>query len=294
MTVSCPPNCIQGTPLWNLYDVTEGNPEFCLYDSVITEFTDIAGFKIMYYRAKTDMDQLYGEDANQDFYDPIETKLFYEPTEEPMIINQFGWKNDDTIQYSLVPKGIFLRDVAGGDEAIIPKPGDVIKALWSGRNYEIVDLGDMQSIFLANRLVWEFILRPYRFSEESDKAEEIYRSTVDWTYIYIYPDGLTADVTYPDGTEALGVPVDTLGLDLTGVDCGVKYKRNKDGSVEVFDETLVYDEEKSPHPEHTGADGTTAPLEDKLPDAYGDDEFIEEESDKIDDYSDVDTSIFGY
>lgn len=294
MATTCPPNCIQGTPLWNIYDVTDTNPEFCFFESVIMEFADITGWKVLYYRAKSDMDQLYGEDANQDFYDPVETRLFYEPTDEPFVINQFGWKNDDTLQYSLIPKGTYTRDVGGGDEELAPIPGDVIHTLWDDRKYEIVDIGQKQSVFQGKRLVWEFILRPFRFSEESLKSEEIYRSEPDWTYIYIYPDGETADVTYPDGTEALGVPVDSLGLDLTGVDCGVKYKKNKDGSVEIFEETLVYDEEKDPHPTHTGADGTTAILEDKIPDQYGDDKIIEEESDEIDPYADVDTSIFGF
>lgn len=294
MATSCPPNCLQGTPLWSLYDVTDNNPEFCLYESVVSEYTDISGFPVYYYRAISNMDPLYGEDSNQDFTGPIETKLVYEPTEEPNIIDMFGIKSDDTLQYTLIPKANFSRDVASGDDTITPMPGDVIKTLWNNRNYEIVDIGSEQNIFMGKRLIWEFILRPYRFSEESTKAEEIHRSTIGVTYIYIYPDGLLADVTHPDGSIDVGVDVTTLGLDLTTLVCGSTYAKNSDGSIDVYNDTLVVEDEKDPHPEYTGQSNETAPLEDKISDNLGDGDWIETESDNIDNYGDVDTKIFGF
>lgn len=371
MAITCPPNCIKGTPLWSLYDVTDTNPEFCLYDSVVGEYTDIAGFPILYYRAKSKMDRLYGEDSNQTYYDPVETKLYYEPSDEPNVIDMFGIRSDETLEYSLIPKSTFTRDVGGsvqgvptsltsavggsgytpkqsvlttggtgeglrvdivttngavtnvkinsfnkgfgyltgdvitisggngnatftigstGTEDIGPMPGDVIKTLWNDRNYELVDIGAEQSIFMGKKLVWEFILRPYRFSEQSLAAESIHHSKVGWTYIYIYPDGEFADVTYADGTEVSMVPVDTLGIDLSELECGYKYNRNEDGSIELLEEELV-----TPTLDDEGNyQDTGKKLKDKSSKTYGDDAWIEVESDKIDNYGDVDTKMFGF
>ena len=371
MTISCPPSCIKGTPLWSLYDITDNNPEFCLYDSVVSEYTDIAGWPVLYYRAKTKMDRLYGEDSNQDYYDPVETKLYYEPSNEPNMIDMFGVRSDETLEYSLIPKSNFTRDVGGsvdgvpltidsavggsgyvpsesvlttggsgeglrvdivttngivtnikindfnkgfgyligdiitieggdqnstfriattGSEDIGPMAGDVIKTLWNNRNYEIVDIGAEQSIFMGRKLVWEFILRPYRFSEQSLFAEQIHRSRVLEKLIYIYPDGEFADVTYSDGTSVQMIPVDTLSLDLGGLECGYRYNVNEDGSVEMIENEVVVD----PLGDEDDYLDTETVLKDKNSKTYGDDAWIEVESDKIDDYGDVDSKIFGF
>jgi hypothetical protein len=137
-------------------------------------------------------------------------------------------------------------------------------------------------------------LRPYRYSEESISAENIYRGEVLWDYIYIYPDGLTADVTYADGTEETGVDVSTLGIDMTGVECGLKYKRNKDGSVEILEQAIVVETDAVPHENYNGTSGQAAPIENKIEDTFGDDDYVVTESQQIDDYGDVDTDIFGY
>lgn len=375
MAITCPPGCLKDVgPLWSLYDITDENPEFCLYESIMQEYVDIAGFPVLYYRAKSKMDRLYGEDSNQDFYEPVKTKLYYEPTNEQNVIDMFGIRSDETLEYTLIPKATFSRDVVGtvqgvpltlnvtnagsgytskqsvpttggtgtglrvdvvantsgvltkvkinsfnrgygytigdtitidfgGSDATfavatigtvdpIPMAGDVIKTLWNNRNYEIVDTGAESNTFGAKKLIWEFILRPYRFSEQSLKAEEIHRSAPAWNYIYIYPDGEFADVMYPDGTEVTGVPVDTLDIDLSVLECGYKYKRNEDGSVEAIEDTMVFEADDS-EGTHTGQSGT-ADLKDGSSRRYGDDSWIEVESNKIDDYSDVDSKIFGY
>lgn len=375
MATVCPPNCIKGTPLWSLYDVTDSNPEFCLYESIVGEYTDIAGFPVMYYRAKSKLDRLYGEDANQDYHDPVETKLYYEPTDEPNIIDGFGIRSDETLEYTLIPKANFTRDVGGTvsgvpvtltnafagtggyvsankvpttggtgtglyvdiiadanglitkieldssfnhgydyvvgdvititggngdatveigtikDQEIGPMAGDVIKTLWNNRNYEIVDVGAEQSIFQGRKLVWEFILRPFRFSEQSTKSEEVHRSVVDYEIITIYPDGEFADITYPDGTEAIGVPVDTLDIDMDVLECGSTYKKNPDGSYEIYNPVIVTDPDIGDEGDYLD---TGLPLKDKEADHLGDNDWVEVESDQIDDYGDVDTKFFGY
>lgn len=199
-------------PKWELYDLVS-NPEYSLFDSAIVEFTDISGIKIEYYirDSSIEMDTLYGESTETAYLSPKTTKLIYEPTEEISMTNTFGIISEEMIQYGFIPKTTFSRDVSGAYE---PTPGDVIKTLWNDRAYEIVDVGEEEKIFQLKKMVWEFILKPYRFSDTSDSAKAI-----------------TSDI----------------------------------------DSTL------------------TQPLT-----AYGDNEWIEKESDDIDDYTDVDESIYGF
>lgn len=285
------PSCFTGTPLWQLYDITDNNPEFCLYESVVSEFTDIAGFPVLYYRAKSNLDRLYGEDANQDYYQPIKTKLIYEPSEEPNIIDGLGIRSDETLEYASIPKALFLRDIGLGNTSIQPMAGDVIKTMWNNRNYEIVDLGAEQNIFMAKKLIWEFILRPFRFSEQSAKSEEIHRSEMGWKliWLYPYPDVGYADVTYPDGHQDIKVSTTTLGIDVETLRCGYKYRVMFDGSVDIYDEQLVTEPDYTNHPLY---ENTGKILETKEADNLGDNDFIEITSNAIDNYGDVDNIIF--
>lgn len=374
MALNCPPNCLKGTPLWNLYDVTDDNPEFCLFESLVAEYTDIAGFEVMYYRAKSKMDRLYGEDSNQDYYPAVKTKLYYEPTEEPNVIDGFGIRSDETLEYSLIPKLIFKRDVGGTIEGIPetisnafggtgyrssfkvdtsggtgtglcvdiiandidgrvknikinkfnsgdgytigdviriedgdlnayfqiaslttsdiqPMAGDVIKTLWNNRNYEIVDIGAEQSIFMGRKLIWEFILRPYRFSEQSLLAEEIHRSEVVYNQIHVHPDGEFVDITFPNGSEMTDVPINTLDIDISELECGSTYKQNSDGSFDLLLPDLDIEPDYDPHPLYHD---TLKPVENKSVEAFGDNAWIEVESDKIDKYEDLDDMMFSY
>lgn len=163
-------------PLWRLLEITDDNPEYHLYDSVITEFTKISGLPIYYYVKKESdsVDWTYGEDPNAEYSEPYETKLVYEPTEEQNVLDSFGITSDETIQYMQIPKSVFEEDI-GEDytEKIIPKVGDCVRTLWNNKVYEIVDVGSEQKVFQARKLIWEFITRPYRHSEESDSADDL-------------------------------------------------------------------------------------------------------------------------
>jgi hypothetical protein len=127
------------------------------------------------------------------------------------MINTFGMVSEEMIQYAAIPKTTFSRDVSA---SVNPRPGDVVKTLWNNRTYEIVDVHEESQIFQLKKLIWEFILKPYRFSDTSDSSRE-----------------LSDDID------------DTLTQALT---------------------------------------------------AYGDNEWIEEKSDSIDNYDDVDESVYGY
>ena len=235
LKVACNNCVIPGTPLWDLFD--QDGCEIQLYESLVEEFTDIAGWKVKWWKSLANMDPLYGEDSNNDFAEPVFTKLTYEPTEENGIIDAFGFKSDDVIQFALVPRTTFLRDCGvtfstyePSGNIIQPLVGDVITTMWNERNYEIVDIGGEEHIFQGTKPIWSLIMRPFRFSEQSDKAREIH------------------------------LPINE-------------------------DDITVIDEDMDDQP---GIDE-----QDYAQDKYGDNTWVEDESDDTDNYDDVDQTIFG-
>lgn len=233
---TCNPCVIPGTPLWDLFQ-QEGNCEAALFESLVDEFTNIAGFPIKYFISLANMDTLYGEDATNDYAEPITTKLIYEPTEEASIIESFGFRGDDVIQYAMIPK-LTLNQALGpmfytyhpSGDIVQPYVGDIITTTWNNRNYEIVDIGSEERIFQGTKPMWELILRPYRYGSESKKAKEIHM-----------PDNI--------------------------------------------DEIEIIDEEMEDTPGVEDRDYPTV--------KYGDNSWIEDESNDIDPYDDVDKGIFG-
>lgn len=233
---TCNPCVLPGTPLWNLFN-QEGNCEAQLFASLIEEFTDIAGFPVKYWISVTNLDPLFGEDAVGSYLPAANSKLIYEPTEEASIVEAFGFRGDDVLQYAMIPKIMFIRDIGPSflthrpSGSIQPYIGDVITTLWNNRNYQIVDVGSEEKIFMGQKHIWELILRPYSFSNESTSARDIHMN---------------------------------------------------EGNI---DEIEIIEEEMEEGP---GIE------EKKYPTIkYGDNSWIEGESDTIDPYSDVDASIFG-
>ena len=165
------------TPTWEFFNIYN-NPEHTLFKDIHTEYTDITGFPIKYYIKTSieDADTLYGEDTTTTFTSAgYDTKVVYQPAEDANIIDIFGWTPDDVVQFAMIPKAVFTRDIAipYGDSTLIPAMGDVIVMLWDNKRYEVTNIGSEQSVFLGQKLIWEFTLTPYRFSEESDSAENI-------------------------------------------------------------------------------------------------------------------------
>jgi len=179
MKTACNNCVIPGSPVWDLFN--RDGCELQLYESLVEEFTDIAGWKVKWWKSLANMDTLYGESANNDFAEPVETRLVYQPTEENSIIDAFGFKSDDVIQFALIPRTTFSRDCGTtfstyepSGNIIQPLIGDVITTMWNNRNYEIVDIGGEENIFQGEKPIWSLIMRPFRFSEQSKKAQEIY------------------------------------------------------------------------------------------------------------------------
>jgi hypothetical protein len=254
------PSNLNYDPEWSIYHPGEDNPELQLYASYIVEATDIAGFVIEYYIAISNLDYLYGEDSNQSFLQPATTRLMYEPSNDDHILNIFGLSEENSIQYTVIPKYTFTRDVSGtfaeisidDVDEIQPKIGDVIKCLWDGNTYEICTVGDTGKVFSASKQTWELILKPYRFSVESPAAEEIH-SGVSSEFFDISSFN---NEDLPSGTS---ITINTSGgHEITGSD--------------------------NPAPSGNNTSDNLMPI--------GENDWIEEESDKIDDYEDIDDFYF--
>lgn len=151
------------------------NPEWDLFESLIVEQNDIAGFEVLWYRydqTKT-MDTLYGEDQTARFLPAKRTKLTYSPTEEIRIADMFGLVGDEAISYLQIPQYTFRRDVIGDLETTEePVAGDVIHLIWNGVSYEVVDVGLELNVFQNKKFGYEVRVRPFRYSEQSDSYEE--------------------------------------------------------------------------------------------------------------------------
>ena len=162
-------------PLWNLHQL-QGNVEHDYFQSIIVEFTDISGIVANYYirdESRT-KDYLYGENPATRFFGPYSTKLIYEPTDEPTLTTGFGSNSEDAISWTSLPKWTFTRDVSAGYH---PKPGDTLITTWNNRAYEIADVHEEEKIFQLKKMIWGFVLKPYRFSDESESARNIARFT---------------------------------------------------------------------------------------------------------------------
>ena len=155
------------------------NPDHELFRSIIAEKNDIVGFKIEYYILDNDNsggDYLLGEWKELTFFGPYKSKLVYEPTDEMHLLNAFGIFSDETIQLAYIAKEVFKRDVAShrGLVNLRPKVGDVIITLWDGKKYELSDVGHGGTEFLASKFAWEFIMKPFRYTDQSNQVTEIY------------------------------------------------------------------------------------------------------------------------
>lgn len=169
---------------WNMYDLN--NPEHNLFESNLCEITDISGFPLEFRLLLPKNDWLWGEDPNSKLSYPSFTKGIYAPETETNLLDMFGLTADDTLQYISIPKAIFARDLGmvftdtiGPSAAIQPRVGDIIKTLWNNRNYEIVNISEEENIFLAKKFVWDIIVKPFRFSEQSPEHREVHTGLPD-------------------------------------------------------------------------------------------------------------------
>lgn len=216
-------------PKWDLHHL-QNNVEHDLFESVIVEFTDISGIEILYYirDQQVKKDYFYGESDRTRYLEPKQTRLIYEPTEEPSLTTGFGIYSEEVISFASIPKLTLTRDVSAGYH---PKPGDAIITLWNDRAYEIADVAEEEKIFQLKKMIWGFVLRPYRFSEESESAERIARFNRDPS------PPLDTDRDKVDGVDDDDptIPVRETGTLTTPLTAYGDNKELEDESDEIFD-----------------------------------------------------------
>ena len=160
-------------PTWNLYNIQD-NPEHQLFESLIMEFTDIAGIQVKYYQRDDSViyDTLYGEHTNTAYLEYKTTKILYEILDEPNLWSSFGMYGGDVIT-AHIPRGTYYRDVNSESS---PKIGDAVHIPWydlSDRAFEVCHVDDDDKAFQLKKRVWVLVLRPYRYSEQSASAREV-------------------------------------------------------------------------------------------------------------------------
>jgi len=162
-------------PKWTVYDL-QFNQEHDLIQNYIMEYTDIFGIEVEYRRRKSNIpyDPLYGEHTNTEFEDAITTKVIYDVGEEPNLWSSFGMFGGDIITCH-IQMGTWNRDIS---RTLTPNIGDVIYIKWLDRGFEVVHVDDDDRIFQLKKMIYILILRPYRFSEQSESATDIYTETV--------------------------------------------------------------------------------------------------------------------
>ena len=237
----CPSNCgenpsaapsasqpICTPPNWSMYDLQ--SCEHNLFESSLCEITDISGFVIEYRVLKPKHDYLFGEDPNNTLSYPGITKCIYAPETETTILELFGLTADDTLQYMTIPKSVFTRDLSmvftdtlGPSAFIQPRMGDVITTLWNNRHYEIASIDEEQNIFLGRKFTWDLVLRPFRFSEQSDEHREVHTGFPDDPFESIVSGGYEP----PEAGEVPDLTEHTYFEDVFGDNDKIEKESNK-------------------------------------------------------------------
>jgi hypothetical protein len=160
-------------PTWSLYDI-EDNPEHQLFESLIMEFNDISGIEVNYSQRDVSLtlDVLYGEHTKTRYLEPKKTKILYEVADEPNLWSSFGMYGGDIITAHM-PQSTFARDVSQTQR---PNIGDIVHVRWydlADRAFEVAHVDDDDKAFQLKKLIWVLILRPYRYSEQSESAEAL-------------------------------------------------------------------------------------------------------------------------
>jgi len=167
-------------PKWNLHDIND-NIEWDLFEGYIVEYNDISGIEIEYYIRDESVEQdfLYGESENIRYLAAKTTKAFNEMFDEPIVTTGWGQYSEEGVVYLSMPKFTFTRDVSAG---YYPKIGDVVKFVYNSRSYEVAMVHNEEKVFQLSKLVYSFMLKPYRYSEESESKKQI-SSDLDSTLV---------------------------------------------------------------------------------------------------------------
>lgn len=127
-----------------------------LYESLLTEAYNKRGVPCEYYLTSfdTDYNPVFGEDGNREFIRSFPVMTYYELPKELELWSKFGIEGLDNFQMSMSKRHFSAACQANDNEYTRPKVGDVIKANYNDRFYEIIDVGEEEQIFLQKKHTW--------------------------------------------------------------------------------------------------------------------------------------------
>lgn len=142
---------------------TYGN-EQDLYDSLLTEGYNKRGVPCEYYLSTydTNYNKIFGEDGNRYFTRSFPVMSYYELPKELELWSKFGIEGLDNFQMSISKRHFSAACQADGSEYVKPKVGDVIKANYNGRFYEVIDVGEEEEVFLQKKHTWILTVSVFR------------------------------------------------------------------------------------------------------------------------------------
>lgn len=132
--------------------------EKALYQSVITEAINIAGYDCEYWRVNRDKnkDKLYSEDPYPSFVTKFPLKCQFEVIAETYMFNKFGFQSADAMDIYISHQQ--FKNVMGGEHDpdtvqpnITPRAGDFIWIKYQNRVYTIATVEQENNIFLQEK-----------------------------------------------------------------------------------------------------------------------------------------------
>lgn len=152
-----------------------------LYRNLLAESFNIYGVPLTYYVVSfdTSYDVLFGEDNNRKIVRKFPINAVYELPKEVDTYAKFGLENLDQIEMYVSKKhftsaskydtsGTTLYPPETETSAINvypsyrPKPGDLLHSAYNDIYYEIVDVGEEDSMFLQAKHSWRFLTRVFK------------------------------------------------------------------------------------------------------------------------------------
>lgn len=142
---------------------TYGN-EQDLYDSLLTEAYNKRGVPCEYYLSTydTNFNKIFGEDGNRSFVRSFDVMTYYELPKEMELWSKFGIEGLDNFQMSMSKRHYSAACQDDGSDYVRPKVGDVIRAKYNNRFYEIIDVGEEEEVFLQKKHTWILTVSVFR------------------------------------------------------------------------------------------------------------------------------------
>lgn len=135
-----------------------------LYDILLMETYNKYGVECTYYQSTfdTNYNKVFGEDGNRQFTRSFPIMTYYQLPKEMELWSKFGIEGLDNFQMSVSKRHFSAACIANDNIYVVPKVGDVIKATYNNRFYEVIDVGEEEEIFLQKKHTWILTVSVFR------------------------------------------------------------------------------------------------------------------------------------